>query len=153
RDRSLHDMVRQQAAAAPSAKAIVFGDVSITYGELDRISDGLAVYLNALGVAKGDAVGLFLPRSLGTNVAQLAILKAGGAYVPLDPAFPSEHIEYVLGECKPKVIFADASCRDKILSVAERSTAILDLDEAFAAAARVPTGERPTVKVTGADLA
>eukprot|EP01034_Spumella_vulgaris_P016239 gene16239-20746_t len=79
-ERSVHAIVHQQAQAAPQATAIIFDDHSITYGELDTLSDALAAYLIDRGVTKGDIVCLFVPRSLETIVAMLAILKAGAAY-------------------------------------------------------------------------
>ena len=42
RDRSLHDMVREQAQAVPHATAVVFGDTALSYRDLDRVSDALA---------------------------------------------------------------------------------------------------------------
>ncbi len=109
RRRSVHDIFRQQARLYPDARALVFGEASLTYRELDLLSDGLAAYLLARGVGKGDIVALLVPRALSTVVAKLAILKAGAAYLPVDPAFPSEHLAYVIGECAPKIIFTDAA--------------------------------------------
>ncbi|MCJ8518619.1 amino acid adenylation domain-containing protein [Pseudorhizobium tarimense] len=99
------EMVRGHAEQRPEAIAIICDDVRLTYGELDRISDGLATYLVSCGVAKGDVVCLLVPRSLETVVAKLAILKAGAGYLPLDPSYPADHLRYVLEECRPKVVF------------------------------------------------
>lgn len=107
RDRSVHDVFGQQVIANPHSKAVGFGAQSLTYGELELLSDAVAAYLVKLGIRKGDIVGLAVPRSLSTVVAKLAILKAGGAYLPIDPAFPLDHLGYVIGECAPKVIFID----------------------------------------------
>lgn len=68
------------------------GGRTIDYATLDRRSRGLAAALVAEGVARGDLVGIALPRSLDMLVAVLAVLRAGAAYVPLDPAFPGQRL-------------------------------------------------------------
>ncbi|NGO66270.1 non-ribosomal peptide synthetase [Rhizobium daejeonense] len=109
RQRSIHDIFRDHAHSDPDARALVFGGYSLTYGELDRLSDALAAYLLSCGVGKGEVVALLVPRALSTVVAKLGILKAGAAYLPVDPAFPADHLAYVIGECAPKVIFIDSA--------------------------------------------
>ncbi|GEO86867.1 MULTISPECIES: non-ribosomal peptide synthetase [Alphaproteobacteria] len=128
RDCSVHDVFGQQARAIPYSKAAAFGARSLTYGELDRLSDALAAYLIKLGVRKGDIVGLAVPRALSTVVAKLAILKAGGAYLPIDPAFPLEHLSYVIGECVPKVIFIDDVHGEHVRSLPEVRGVTINLE-------------------------
>jgi aspartate racemase len=78
----------KQARMRPDAAAVVFGDASLTYRELDERASRLAGRLARLGVGAGTPVGLGAERSLETIVGILGIVKAGGAYVPLDPAYP-----------------------------------------------------------------
>lgn len=151
RERSIHDVFSQQARTYPHAKAVAFGAQSLTYGELDRLSDALAYYLLKLGIRKDDIVGLAVPRSLSTIVAKLAILKAGGAYLPIDPAFPLDHLGYVIGECAPKVIFIDDVHGEHIRALPEIRGATINLEALlptldFGAFARLP-------EVCGEDVA
>ena len=71
------EIFRAHVQKNPSATALVFGSVSLTYRELDELSDKVAVTLEERGVSRGDVVGLLLPRSLETIVCMLAALKAG----------------------------------------------------------------------------
>ncbi|MBP1872068.1 amino acid adenylation domain-containing protein [Ensifer adhaerens] len=153
RDRPLQDYVRQHARAAPEATAIVFDDRSVSYGELDRLSDGFAAYLAAEGVGKGDIVCLFVPRSLDSVIAMLAILKTGGAYLPLDTTFPVEHLNYVIGECAPTMIFVDSCTSGTMQLVAGTHGRTADLKAAIEGLAVSETGQAPTVDVGGDDLA
>jgi amino acid adenylation domain-containing protein len=153
RDRSLHDMVHEQAQAVPHATAVVFGDAALSYRDLDRLSDALAAYLVKLGIRKADIVGLFLPRSLNAIVCKLAILKAGGAYLPLDPAFPIEHLDYVIGECEPKVIFVDSAYGEKISAVPSMRGRVIEAGAIIAEMTIRPPQPRPSVKIGGEDLA
>ena len=67
----------------PEAVAVVFEDMILSYGELNRRANQLAYYLRELGVGPDARVGICVERSLEMVVGLLAVLKAGGAYVPL----------------------------------------------------------------------
>ncbi|WP_406447280.1 non-ribosomal peptide synthetase [Streptomyces sp. NBC_00876] len=68
----------------PHAVALVRGQRSLTYRDLNARANRLAHLLIGRGVGAGDRVGLALPRSVGFVVAMLAVAKTGAAYVPLD---------------------------------------------------------------------
>ncbi|NVJ28820.1 AMP-binding protein, partial [Myxococcus sp. AM011] len=84
RDASIHSLFAQQAARSPDAVAVVSGEESLSYAQLDSRSNQLAHYLRSLGVLPGSRVAVRLDRSADLIVSLLAILKAGAAYVPLD---------------------------------------------------------------------
>lgn len=128
RKRSVQDVFRERVVALSDARAVSFGEQSLTYGELDRLSDALAVHLLTRGVQKGDVVGLAVPRRLAAVVAKLAVLKAGGAYLPIDPAYPSDHLRYVINECKPKVIFVEEVYGEHVRALSDDRCAVVDLE-------------------------
>ncbi|GGV73332.1 hypothetical protein GCM10010294_35390 [Streptomyces griseoloalbus] len=74
--------------ARPGAIAVDAGEVSLTYGALDRASALLAARLRALGVGRGDLVGLLTEPGADTVVGVVGILRAGAGWVPLDPEHP-----------------------------------------------------------------
>ena len=78
----IHHAIEAQALAQPAAMAARHQAEHISYGELNQQAERLAVYLQAAGVQPGDAVGLFLQRSIPMLVGLLAVLKVGAAYVP-----------------------------------------------------------------------
>jgi amino acid adenylation domain-containing protein len=94
-DGCVHEWIAAQAARSPEAVAVVFGDESLTYRELDRRANGLARRLRSLGVGPEVRVGLAAERSPEMVVGLLAVLKAGGAYVPLDPSYPEERLAFM----------------------------------------------------------
>ena len=151
RTRSVPDIVRQHAFSAPDTIAIISGDTQLTYRELDLLSDALASYLIQSGVKKGDVVCLLVPRALTTVVAKLAILKAGAGYLPMDPAYPLDHLQYVLDECRPKIIFTDAGQDLDLAALTPPGSRVVDLPRLL------PTLEPSDVSTqpasTGADLA
>ncbi len=68
------------------------GDGSSTYAALEASSRRIAAGLVARGVARGDLVGVAVPRGLDMLAAVLAVMRAGAAYVPLDPTFPEQRL-------------------------------------------------------------
>ncbi len=103
---TIADRFAARAADAPGADAVVFGDLRVSYGELDAASDRLAQLLASRGVGPESVVGLVLPRSVDMFVAVLAVLKAGGAYLPVDPEYPAERVAYVLGDAAPALVLS-----------------------------------------------
>ncbi|NPC78897.1 non-ribosomal peptide synthase/polyketide synthase [Pyxidicoccus fallax] len=98
RETCVHSLFEAQVERTPDAVAIVAGDVTVTYAELERRANQLARRLVGMGVRPEVRVGVCLERSVDLVVAMLAILKAGGAYVPLDPAHPTERLAYMLAD-------------------------------------------------------
>ncbi|AFC30793.1 Tyrocidine synthetase 3 [Paenibacillus mucilaginosus 3016] len=93
---TFHALFKEQARRHADRPAVVCGGGTLTYRELDRLSDGLAAELRGLGVSRDMPVGLFLGRSAEMIVGLLAILKAGGAFLPIDPGYPGERIAFML---------------------------------------------------------
>ncbi|MEA5363472.1 non-ribosomal peptide synthase/polyketide synthase [Amycolatopsis sp., V23-08] len=96
------DQVRRR----PDAPAVVSGDRTLTYTELDERANHLAHRLVELGVGAEDRVGLLLEPSADHVVAELAVLKAAAAYVPLDTRAPHERLRAVLAEAAVTVVVA-----------------------------------------------
>ncbi|HEX6910893.1 MAG TPA: amino acid adenylation domain-containing protein, partial [Longimicrobium sp.] len=106
---AIHALFQAQARATPDAAAVVFGDETLTYAELDARANRLAHHLRSLGVGAETRVGLCLERGMEMMVALLAILKAGGAYVPLDLSYPTERLEWMLADAGVAVLLTDGS--------------------------------------------
>ena len=83
------------------------GDVVLSFGELDRRSNGLARHLQGLGVGVGDRVAVRMRRGADAVVCLLAVLKAGAAYVPVDPRYPAERQAFVLEHSQSAVVLTE----------------------------------------------
>ncbi len=101
-DETLADIFRVSAKKYASNTALIFGDRSVTYEQLDRWSDAMADHLYQNGISPGDPVGIWWPRGIELHVAILGIIKAGASYVPLDHEMPAERVETVLLEVGAK---------------------------------------------------
>ena len=86
----------------------------VTYAELDRLVDQTAGYLQHLGLYSGDRVALQLTKSLEFILLHLATIRLGAITLPLNLAYPSDEIEYFLGDSGAKLFFTLESSREKI---------------------------------------
>ncbi|OAR27001.1 non-ribosomal peptide synthetase module [Streptomyces sp. ERV7] len=122
---ALPDLVARHAARTPDALAVVDGDTTLTYGQLDRAGRALAAHLREHQVAPGDRVALLTTRSARTVVAQLALWGAGAVCVPLDPAQPRLRTEGMIADAGVTLTVGDA----KLLDAAGLTGPVLALPE------------------------
>lgn len=107
--RCIHDLFEAKVAQSPDALAVVCGEESCTYSDLDRRANRIACALRASGAGPEVLVGLCIERSIEMVAAILGILKAGSAYVPLDPSYPPERLSLLLADSQaPIVVTQDA---------------------------------------------
>ena len=103
---TIHRLLEARAALSGRRIAIVSqGDV-LTHAELDARANKVARTLRAMGVGRGQRIGLCLERTPDMLIALLGILKSGAAYVPLDPAFPAERLTYMAEDADISVLVA-----------------------------------------------
>jgi len=100
----LHELFCKQAQKTPDALAVADVSRPLTYENLDRQTDILALYLKNKGVSCNSTVAIFMDKSVEYVIALIAILKAGGAYLPLDMAYPDRLIEHIVNETQSVVI-------------------------------------------------
>ena len=90
------ELIGRLAATTPDAPAVVSGDATTTFAQLDAGANRLANHLVASGVPPGGNVGVLLERCAESLLTQLAIWRAGAAVVLLDPAYPTERLAFML---------------------------------------------------------
>ncbi|WAZ19304.1 amino acid adenylation domain-containing protein [Streptomyces cinnabarinus] len=103
--------IEAQAARTPQAPALVYGDTTLTYAELNARANRLAHHLRSLGAGPGSVVAVSVPRSTELIVSLLAVLKAGAAYLPLDPDYPAQRLAYMLQDAAPVCAVTDRAGR------------------------------------------
>jgi len=92
----LADILEATTARTPNQLALVFGDLSLSYFELNAQADQVASHLIEAGVRPGHRVGLWLPRGIGLLTMQAGIAKTGAAWLPFDADTPVERIAVCL---------------------------------------------------------
>lgn len=115
RHRLVHRGFEHFAAVQPEAIAIERGSESITYGALEAQANRLARLLIKCGVRRGDAVALFLERSIPMVVGILATLKTGAAYVPQHVGVaPTRTLRHISAVTDAKVVLTLSHLEDQV---------------------------------------
>jgi long-chain acyl-CoA synthetase len=105
---NLADLVRESAAAYPAKAALVDGDSTVTWAELDALVDRATGGYRAAGCAVGDRVGILLPNSVEFVVAYFGALRAGLVAVPLNTAYTAPELSFQLTDAAMTLVVTDA---------------------------------------------
>jgi fatty-acyl-CoA synthase len=127
---SVRDPIRWWARARAGETAIVFSDDAVSYGELDQWTDRVAHFLDERGVQPGDNVAIAAENRMAWAAAALGIITSGGVLVPFSYRFVPAELDYLVQDCAPKLVFADAAQRAKLEGIRRQGGGpeIVDLD-------------------------
>ncbi|MCR4639220.1 non-ribosomal peptide synthetase [Ruminococcus sp.] len=96
---TLQHLFSENASEHPERIAVICGNKSYTYRELDKRSDDAAFFIEENGCA-GKRVAVKGERCFETVALFLGILKTGGSYIPLDPSWPEERCSYAMKQAE-----------------------------------------------------
>lgn len=115
------DVCDRWAEAEPQRVAIVeVRDRSVattSFGALREASNRLAGALRALGIARGDRIGVLLPQSAAVVIAHGAAYKLGAIALPLAGAFGPDALSYRLSDSGARVLVTDAAGLAKVATL------------------------------------
>lgn len=98
------EMFRDTVAGAPDSPLLVYFDTTVTAGEVDRLSDALAVALADGGFGVGDRIALYLQNVPHYVIALLAAWKLGGVAVAINPMLTPREVAKLLADATPTVL-------------------------------------------------
>ncbi|AKJ64146.1 non-ribosomal peptide synthetase [Kiritimatiella glycovorans] len=98
---------------------------SLSYRELGRLANRIALRLRREGIGAEDPVLICGRRSIEALVAMLAVVKAGATYVPVDAGVPERRMREACGDCGARAVF----CPEAIRNVFDACALWLDLDD------------------------
>jgi fatty-acyl-CoA synthase len=96
RRHTLGDLLRRTAARAPAKPAVICGEVTWSYAELDRIVNRFARGLAARGVSIGDRVAILARNSHAFVALRFALARLGAVLVPINFMLNADEVAYVL---------------------------------------------------------
>lgn len=114
REECVQELIGRQALQQPNALAIASSGQTISYGELEEVSNRLAHRLLSLGVSQRVVVGLCVDRSPAMAECALAILKTGAAYLPMDPSYPAQRLRYMLKDAGISTVLAQENVASQL---------------------------------------
>src|SRR5580693_2059962 len=118
-DFNLAVMLRESARRAPAKTAVILGAATLSYAQLDELSDRVAASLTAGGLAPGDRVGLQLPNIPQFVIAYFGILKAGGVVVPMNVLLKAPEIAFQLENSGARTLITFGAFADEAAKAAE----------------------------------
>lgn len=133
----VHELFEEQAFKTPDAIALVFGNIQMTYRELNEKSNQLAHQIRKFDSFNTDAhatspILLNLDRSLEMIIGILAVLKVGGAYVPMSTELPLKRKLFLQKDTGAAIILSQRnSMNDDFHEVVSDQLLFIDLSESL----------------------
>ncbi len=114
RHMTINRVFEEQVNRTPYDIAVLCGEKSLTYTELNIKSNQLARQIIKRGVRKQSVIAIYVERSLEMIIAIIAILKSGGAYLPINVDYPNERVRYILDDSKASLVLSSQKLIDKV---------------------------------------
>lgn len=108
RHRNLRDALAADTAAHADRECLVLGDTRLTYAELQRRVDATAARLQALGVSKGDRVGILAANCPEWVITFYATVGIGAIVAAFNGWWTEAEIDHAIGLSDPRVIVGDS---------------------------------------------
>src|SRR5919106_877177 len=115
---------RNLEAGRRDKAAILWGDETLTYGELHARACGAGAELRDLGVERGERVLLVMDDNPGFPAAFLGAMRIGAVPVPVNPLYGADDYPYFVGDSGARLAIVDALCAEKV-----RAPKLLLVDE------------------------
>ncbi|QEZ47583.1 AMP-binding protein [Cupriavidus oxalaticus] len=113
----LGDYLRAWARKRPRHPALEWYGSTVTYAELDDLSERCAARLKADGIGAGDRVAVMMGNCPQFHVVFYGILKLGAVYVPVNPLFKEHELVYELNDAGATTIVVQDQLARLLMSV------------------------------------
>lgn len=113
----LGDTLRAWARVQPDRPALVYYGTTLTYAELDDLSERCAELLRGHGAGPGERVAVLLGNCPQFHIVFYAILKIGAVYVPVNPLFKEHELAYELNDAGATTVIALDSLVPMLMAV------------------------------------
>ncbi|MDO9551820.1 amino acid adenylation domain-containing protein [Rhodonellum sp.] len=148
KDKIFTDYISEQSKRQAIKIAVRSMGSEISYRELEEKSNQVSHYLVAMGIKKGDVVGICVDRSVELLISLLGIIKSGAAYLPLDPVYPKDRIEFMVEDASCKYFLVSERLKDQY----QTNSPMIVLEEMMTSMSGLP-GFASGIDIKGQDLA
>lgn len=122
----IHDAVMLAAQQHAGKTAVHSARGSLTYAELERLSNRLAHWLQSHGARPDEPVALIAPKGWEQVVGALGIVKSGSAYLPIDHDHAPVRLQQILADAGVRLVVTTADVVDTIEWPHQVRTVLLD---------------------------
>ena len=133
-----YNVFAASAKDEPNHVVVSDGDHAVSFSEL--LSEETAIarkIVSLIGSERCRPIAVFLPKCVGTIIADTAIIHTGNAYMNMDVKTPSERLTNVLKTVLPLLVITDEVHKKNIVQAAKEIARVVTLEE-FAA---MPEGD------------
>jgi amino acid adenylation domain-containing protein len=117
---SLAELFSAVVARCGARPAVTLEGNTLSYDELNRLSDRIACGLTGQGAGQGAIVAICLERSIEMIAAMLGVIKCGAAYLPIDPGYPAARIAETIADACPVTVITTCGLADRLRHVPTR---------------------------------
>ena len=108
----LQELLSRAARRWGGKTAIIDGERTFTYAELESLTDNLAAGLASLGVARGERVAVFAPNCAEFVIAFYGALKAGAIATTVNSGYREREVAHQLNDSGARTLIAHAALGD-----------------------------------------
>ena len=109
-------LLRESTLRFPEKEALVHGEERLSYGEVARRVDGLAIGLRTIGLRRSDRMGIYLEASVPQVISIFGISRAEAVYVPINSLLHAEQVMHIARDCGMRGLITTAA---KLASLAD----------------------------------
>ena len=145
---TLGDLIEKQAQQNPEKIFLYWQDLTVTYAQLNELTNKAANMLYDLGIRKGDVVSILLPNMPEYVYLYLGIPKLGAIVGPVNALFKAREIQFVVGHSEAKILVTiprfmeivngirnDLPCLEHVIVIGEPTEGALDYHDLMEKAA------------------
>ncbi|MDO3634300.1 acyl-CoA synthetase [Mycolicibacterium arseniciresistens] len=114
---NIADLAEHAIDAVPDRVALISGDETLTYGQLEERANRLAHYLLEQGVKKDDKVGLYCRNRIEIVIAMLGIVKAGAILVNVNFRYVEGELKYLFDNSDMVALVHERRYADRVANV------------------------------------
>ena len=124
---NLFQPIEKHSKQHPEKTAVIFGNRRITYAELVHGVDKAAQLFSGMGLKKGDRVALLMRNSPEMLFCFYAAIKLGLINISLNIMLQKDELDYILGDCVPKILVAHPAFLPRVKTLAGVETGRIGL--------------------------
>ena len=113
-------LIETQAKKYADKVFLYWEDITVTYAQLNKITNKVANMLYDLGIRKGDKVSVFLPNQLEYVFLYLGIPKIGAVIGPVNALFKPRELQYVVNHSEAKILITIPKLMDIVNEVRDQ---------------------------------
>ena len=134
----LHHDFEATAALQPDKTALICGESSYNYADVERHANSVAAALQAAGVGRGDRVALFLDNGVEFVAGMYGALKIGAVFMPINPLTKDDKLAYMLADARAVALLTSAVLEPVWSAVLLKVACVQSVFAAGASAAAAP---------------